>query len=71
MAKRSGDNLRRGDWVIAAEDLLGVPAGTRGRVELVNGFRWIRYWVNFDNGVRLGSIDGAQLTRVNKQGVPV
>lgn len=70
MAKRSGDTLRRGDRVVAAQDLVGVPAGTPGRVDVVNGFRWTRYWVAFENGVRLGSIDGSALTRVNKRGEP-
>lgn len=71
MANSNGDSFRRGDRVVAAEDLVGVPAGTAGRIELVNGFRWKRYWVRFDNGIRQGSIDPAQLTKVNKKGVPV
>jgi len=70
MANSSGESLRRGDHVVANEDLIGVPEGSAGRVELVNGFRWKRYWVRFENGVVVGSIDRALLTRVNKQGVP-
>ena len=71
MAKRTGDQLRRGDRVTAAADLVGVPVGTPGRVDVVNGFRWTRYWVSFENGVQIGSLDRAELTRVNKRGEPV
>ena len=56
---------------MAAAALVGVPVGTPGRVATVNGFRWRRYWVAFDNGVEIGSLDGAQLTHVNKKGEPV
>ncbi len=61
-------DLVRDDYVVSAVDLTGVPAGTRGRVKLVNGFAWIRYWVMFDNGVDMGSIDRAQLNRTDKSG---
>jgi hypothetical protein len=59
--KRVGDQLQVKDKVVAAVDLLGVPAGTRGKVSLVNGFRWIRYRVYFDNGADLGSINRSDL----------
>lgn len=59
--KRKGDELRRHDKVVATEDLPGVPAGTRGRVTLVNGFAWIRYRVAFENGADIGSLDRSQL----------
>ena len=49
--------FRRGDKVIATADLRGVPEGTEGTVSVVNGFEWVRYWVRFDNGVSLGSIN--------------
>src|SRR3954471_16244221 len=55
------DELRKGNKVVAAADLRDVPAGTAGRVILVNGMTWIRYWVRFDNGVYLGSIPRASL----------
>jgi len=61
-------DLERDDHVAAAVDMTGVPAGTRGRVKLVNGFTWIRYWVMFDNGVDKGSIDRAQLNKTDKSG---
>ena len=72
MAKRRDTNLlQRNDHVIAAEDLRYVPAGTRGRVLLANGFAWKRYWVNFDNGVDMGSISRDQLVLVDKSGEPI
>lgn len=65
------EDLRRRDRVAAAEDLPGVPAGTTGRVIVVNGFTWRRYWVRFDNGANVGQLDRAQLTRVDRRGAPV
>lgn len=47
--------------VVAATDLVGVPAGTPGKVIIINGLNWIRYWVRFDNGVVMGSINRANL----------
>ncbi len=55
--------FRKGDNVRATEDLAGVPVGTAGKVKLVNGLTWIRYWVFFDNGTDLGSIDQKALVR--------
>lgn len=55
--------LRRGERVIATTDLPGVPEGTLGRVHLVNGLTWRRYWVFFDNGVKRGSIDDRVVVR--------
>jgi hypothetical protein len=45
------------------DDLPRVPAGTKGRVYLVEGFSWTRYRVLFDNGVDIGSLDAAVLAR--------
>lgn len=56
--KRGAKSLSTKSRVVAARDLVGVPEGTGGRIELVNGLTWIRYWVQFDNGVWLGSVDG-------------
>lgn len=57
------DEFRRGEKVKNLDDLPGVPAGTVGRVYLVDGFTWTRYRVLFDNGVDIGSLDGAALAR--------
>ena len=56
-----GTLLRRHAKVVAAVDLPNVPVGTKGKVMLVNGLTWIRYWVRFDNGVQLGQLNRAQL----------
>ena len=63
MAKQLPHQLRKNEKVFAAVDLPGVPAGTRGKVGLVNGLTWIRYWVYFDNGVDIGSLDRKVLAR--------
>jgi hypothetical protein len=63
MASTTDDELKVRAKVVAAEDLPGVPAGTRGKVILKNGFRWIRYRVEFDNGIGIGSLDRDQLAR--------
>ena len=38
--------LRVGDKIVAVEAVGAIPEGTRGRVKLVDGFQWIRYWVS-------------------------
>ena len=58
--------FRKGDKVTATMDLPGVPEGTAGRVMVVNGLTWKRYWVFFDNGVNLGSIDHTALVRAKQ-----
>ncbi len=55
------DQLRKGAKVVATTELRGVPEGTPGKVMMVAGLSWIRYWVRFDNGVQLGSIDRSKL----------
>ena len=68
--KPKGSPLRKGDKVIATSDLNGVPEGTTGKVKLVTGlFRpgsWQRFWVFFNNGVDLGSVDGRFLVRASE-----
>jgi|SoiMethySBSTD1v2_1073268.scaffolds.fasta_scaffold277613_1 hypothetical protein len=56
--------FRKGERVIATAGLPGVPEGTTGKVKLVNGLTWTRYWVFFDNGIDMGSIDNTKLVRV-------
>jgi hypothetical protein len=53
----------RNEIVMATEDLPGVPARTSGKVKMVNGVTWRRYWVFFENGVHLGSLDSHELVR--------
>lgn len=55
--------FRRNERVVAAYDLPGVPERTGGKIKMVSGFEWQRYWVFFDNGVQLGSLDGSALLR--------
>ncbi len=47
--------------VVATVDMKGVPLGTTGKVIFVQGLSWIRYWVLFDNGVRVGTLDRSKL----------
>ncbi len=49
--------LKKGAKVLNRVELRDVPEGTAGKVELVAGLTWIRYWVRFDNGIWLGSLD--------------
>ncbi len=61
MATTATKNLRKGDKVVTTADLRNVPEGTAGKVIVVNGLTWIRYWVRFDNGEVLGSISRDKL----------
>jgi hypothetical protein len=54
-------DLRKGDKVVASADLRGVPQGTKGKVALVEGLSWVRYWVRFDNGTAIGSVNRSHL----------
>lgn len=49
--------LHKGAKVVARTALRDVPEGTTGKVSMVSGLSWIRYWVRFDNGVSLGTVD--------------
>lgn len=55
--------FKKNETVKATMDLRGVPEGTLGKVKLTNGFTWTRYWVFFDNGVELGSLDRNDIVR--------
>ncbi len=61
VSPRITNDLRKGDKIIATVDLPGVPAGTMGKVALVNGLSWVRYWIRFDNGVAIGSVNRSHL----------
>jgi len=58
--------FRVNERVEAAEDLSSVPAGTPGTVIQVSGLDWIRYRVQFDNGVERNLIDAKRLRPVDK-----
>jgi len=57
----SSEILRKGDRVVLTTDLREVPEGTEGKVVLVVGLSWIRYWVAFENGVAVGSVNRKHL----------
>jgi len=51
------------DRVIVTRDLPGIAEGSRGRVRVVNGITWPRYWVEWETGEWRGTISGADLVR--------
>jgi hypothetical protein len=55
------DQLKRKTKVVSLTDLRGVPRGTAGRVTMVSGLTWIRYFVDFENGVAIPSLDRSKL----------
>jgi hypothetical protein len=57
------DVFRRKDKVVASTAMPGIPEGTLGRVTMVAGFDWVRYWVRFENGVVRGSLNRSNLAR--------
>ncbi len=62
MAKdENPDQLKRGTKVVSLTDLRGVPRGTPGRVTMVSGLAWIRYFVDFENGVAIPTVDRSKL----------
>jgi hypothetical protein len=63
-ASLSSTILSKNEIVRAKVALRGVPVGTLGKVIQVQGLSWTRYWVWFDNGVRLGTIDRAKLMTI-------
>jgi len=63
MAKDTATKLRKGDRVVATVPFREVPEGTAGKLKMVDGLGpWMRAWVQFDNGVWLGSIGVDKLT---------
>lgn len=59
------DVLRKGEKVVAASSMPGIPEGTRGKVFMVAGFEWIRYQVRFENGKVRGSVHRHELCKVD------
>jgi hypothetical protein len=56
MATTALSEFKTGDKVISTVKLKGVPEGTPGKIIHMQGLTWTRYWVNFDNGIRMGTI---------------
>ncbi|HEY2814797.1 MAG TPA: hypothetical protein VGJ03_15130 [Acidimicrobiales bacterium] len=65
MARKEGkgEHLAVKERVVVTADTPGVPEGTTGKVIVVEGLTWIRYWVRFDNGVVRGSLNRTLLAR--------
>jgi hypothetical protein len=65
MARKEGkgEQFERKERVVATVAMPGIPEGTIGKVVFVEGFRWTRYWVRFENGVVRGSLDRKCLAR--------
>jgi hypothetical protein len=63
-ASLSSTLLSKNEVVRAKVALRGVPVGTLGKVIHVQGLSWTRYWVSFDNGVRVGTIDRNKLMTI-------
>jgi hypothetical protein len=64
MATKTAPKLKKGDRVVATAPFPEVPEGTPGKLKMVNGLGpWMRAWVQFDNGVWLGSVSIDKLTR--------
>jgi len=55
--------FKKNEVVKATMDLPGVPEGTKGKIKVINGFSWLRYWVFFDNGIELGQLDDQEVVR--------
>jgi hypothetical protein len=55
------DILQPGTAVVSKASMRGVPSGTEGKVIHVQGLAWTRYWVLFDNGVRMGTLDRSRI----------
>jgi len=67
LRKRSDpDVLRVGDRVVAVEPVGAIPEGARGRIKLVDGFGWRRYWVAWETGEWMGSVDGDAVVAVDR-----
>jgi hypothetical protein len=76
-AATADTEFHRHDRVVANVDLAGIPAGvpctpagTPGKITVVDGFTWTRYRVLFENGVDRGFLDEHHLVRP-KDFVPV
>jgi hypothetical protein len=55
--------FKKGTRVVTTTDLPGVPEGTVGTIGVGAGLVIPRYWVQFENGVEMGSIIHKRLVR--------
>ncbi len=56
--------FRKNEKVITTRSLGPIPEGAVGKVKLANGLtNWSRYWVQFNDGQMVGSIDHDDLVR--------
>ena len=60
-------DLRLREAVVSVVDLPGVPIGTKGRVEVADGFAWRRYTVRFGNGIYLDFLDGRHIESAGRR----
>ena len=68
MAVSTTQVFREKEQVEAADDeLRGVPEGTAGVVVQVTGLTWIRYRVQFANGVERNLVDAKHLRARKKK----
>jgi hypothetical protein len=58
--------LRRGDKVIAVKTIGAIPEGTRGVIKVVDGFQWTRYWVAWETGQWMGTVDSAAVVGADR-----
>ena len=58
--------LRRGDKVVAVRPIGAIPEGTGGVIKVVDGFKWTRYWVAWDTGEWMGSVDAGSVVAANR-----
>jgi hypothetical protein len=67
LRKRSKSReLRRGDKVIAVEPIGVIPEGTRGVIKVIDGLAWTRYWVAWETGEWMGTVDAASVVAANR-----
>jgi hypothetical protein len=66
LRRRTDGSVRVGDRVVAVEPIGEIPEGAEGRVKVVDGFGWVRYWVAWDSGEWMGSVDSASVVRADR-----
>ena len=56
--------FKRGEKVMLVHPIPGRTEGERGKIKLVSGFDdWKRYWVRFNDGQLVGSVNHSDLVR--------